>query len=368
MSNIILYVVAFFFGLGAIDYIEKNRVGLGQAFEDGIKTMGPLVLSMVGILSLTPFFSKILMEFLVPIAQKVSLDASIFSGSLIAIDMGGFNLSKDLASSNAMGSLSGVLMASILGCTISFTLPLAIGLVKKDNLESLFKGILCGIITMPIGLLIGGLMLRVPLKELIYNLIPVILIALILALGTMFATSKIIFIFHCIGRGINFVSILGLIIQGIKSICGVTLLDNLMPLEQVLTIAGKISIFLGGAYVMLEIIKRCLNKFLEKLSNKIDMNVNLIAILIGSLASAIVIFTNYDKLDEKGKIICAAFSVGGAYVFGGQMGYASSVAPEILSIYITVKLLCGILAIIFAVIFSSYENKIKKSKKNNNSI
>ena len=359
MGNIVLYIIALFFLIGAIDYIEGNRLEVGKSFEEGIKTMGPLAISMVGILSLTPVFSELLSKFLVPMARRISLDASIFAGSLIAIDMGGFNLSKDLASSIEVGNLSGILMASILGCTISFTLPLAIGLVKKENLEFLFKGILCGIITLPIGIFVGGIMLRVSFKELIYNLIPVILIALVLVLGIVFMTSKIIFIFQCIGKGINFLSILGLVIQGVKSICGITLLDNLMPLEEVLTIVGKIAIFLGGAYVMLEIIKKCLKRFLEKLSDKSNMNISSIAALIGSLASAIVVFTNYDELDDKGKVICAAFSVGGAYVFGGQMGYVSSVAPEILIIYITVKLLCGILAIIFAIIFLNYENNSK---------
>lgn len=359
MANIVLYIIAIFFLIGAIDYIDGNRLELGNVFEDGIKTMGSLAISMIGILSLTPALSQVLSEFLVPIAQSLSLDASIFSGSLIAVDMGGFNLSKDLANSSAMGDLSGILMASILGCTISFTLPLSIGVVKKENLEILFKGILCGIVAIPIGLFVGGIMLKVPFKELIYNLIPVILISLVLALGIIFMTSKIIFIFNCIGKGITILSILGLIIQGVKSICGITLLDNIMPLTEALTIVGKIAIFLGGAYVMLEIIKKCLNKFLEKLSKKINMNVNSIAALIGSLASAIVIFTNYDDLDYKGKVICTAFSVGGAYVFGGQMGYVSSVAPDILTTYITVKLLCGVLAIIFAVTFLNYEKKSK---------
>lgn len=359
MGNIVLYIIALFFLIGAIDYIEGNRLEVGKSFEDGIKTMGPLAISMVGILSLTPVFSELLSKFLVPIAQRISLDASIFAGSLIAVDMGGFNLSKDLAASNAMGNLSGILMASILGCTISFTLPLAIGIVKKENLDILFKGILCGIITMPIGLFVGGIMLKVPIKELIYNLILVIFISLLLALGIIFITSKIIFIFKCIGKGITFFSILGLIIQGVKSICGITLLDNLMPIEEALTIVGRIAIFLGGAYVMLELIKRCLRKFLEKISEKVNMNICSIVTLIGSLASAIVVFTNYDDLDDKGKMICTAFSASGAYVFGGQMGYVSSVAPEILITYITVKLLCGTLSIIFAVIFLNYENKNK---------
>ncbi|HBJ1648776.1 MULTISPECIES: ethanolamine utilization protein EutH [Clostridium] len=360
MNNIVLSIIAFFFLIGAVDYLEGGKLKLSTYFEEGIKTMGSLAISMIGILSLTPFLTHVLTKFLIPIAQKLSLDASIFPASLIAIDMGGFNLSSELALSNSMGNFSGILMSSILGCTISFTLPLAVGLLKEELMETVFKGILCGIITMPIGLFIGGIMLKVQVYALIYNLLPVIVLAIILTLGIIFRPKKLIVIFRYLGKMIMFVSIIGLTIQGVYSISGIKLLNDIMPIEEVITIVGRIAMFLGGAYVMLEVIKRLLIKPLSKVSRFFDINLNSIAALIGSLASAIVIFSNFDKLDDRGKIICTAFSVGGAYVLGGQMGYVSSVAPEVLSIYIFVKLLCGILAVLFALTYLKYEQKYKK--------
>ncbi|WP_252254416.1 ethanolamine utilization protein EutH [Clostridium sp. ZBS12] len=360
MNNILLSIIAFFFLIGAIDYIEGDKLKLSTYFQDGIQAMGSLAISMVGILSLTPFLTQVLTKFLIPIAQKLYLDASIFPASLIAIDMGGFNLSSELALSNSMGNFSGILMSSILGCTISFTLPLAVGLVREELMEIVFKGILCGIITMPVGLFVGGIMLRVQVYTLIYNLLPVILLSIILTLGIIFSPQKLIIIFKYLGKMIMFISIIGLIIQGVYSISGIKLLNNIMPIEEVITIVGRIALFLGGAYVMLEVIKRSLSKPLNRISKLFNINLNSIAAIIGSLASAIVIFSNFDKLDDRGKIICTAFSVGGAYVFGGQMGYVSSVAPKVLSIYIFIKLLCGILAVLFALIYLKYEQKYKK--------
>ena len=58
MENLILYSISIFFLIGAIDYIIGNKLKLGKYFEDGIKTMGPLVISMVGILSLTPVITR----------------------------------------------------------------------------------------------------------------------------------------------------------------------------------------------------------------------------------------------------------------------------------------------------------------------
>ena len=75
------------------------------------------------------------------------------------------------------------------------------------------------------------------------------------------------------------------------------------------------------------------------------------------MASAIIIFDSFEKLDYKGKVICSAFSVGGAYVFGGQLGYVAGVEPSMLNVYVITKLLCGIIGVIIAIIFLKYENK-----------
>ena len=53
-------------------------------------------------------------------------------------------------------------------------------------------------------------------------------------------------------------------------------------------------------------------------------------------------------MKEDGKIIACAFSVGGAFIFGGQLGFVSSKAPEILGTFIIVKFLAGIISIVFA--------------------
>ena len=185
MENIVLYIITLFFILGAIDYLLGNKFSIGEEFENGIKTMGPLAISMVGILSITPLLSSIIEIVISPIAKNFNIDPSIFSSSFIAIDMGGYNIASNIANSSEFVIFSGILMASILGCTLSFTLPLALGLLKEKYMDSLTKGFLCGIITVPIGLFIGGLALKIDLKSLFINLFPIILLSIILSIGIM---------------------------------------------------------------------------------------------------------------------------------------------------------------------------------------
>lgn len=358
MNNIILIIVAIFFVVGAIDYLNNNKFNYGKIFEEGINNMGGLALSMVGILSLTPIIGQVIGKVIKPITDTIGLDPSIITSSFLAIDMGALNLSRELSATPEMVAFSGILMGSMVGCTISFTLPLALGIVKGKEREDLSLGMLCGIATLPIGLFISGVLLKINISEILLNLSPIIIISLLVGLGLIFKQELLMKIFNILGKFILFLSISGLILQGINSIAGIEIIDGLMPLEEAIVIVGKIAIFLGGAYVMIEWIKRTFKKSLDKLGEKVGLNSTSVAAFIGSLASAIIVFSVFHKLDRKGKVICSAFAVGGAYVFGGQMGYVASEAPEFLNIYIITKLLCGILAVIFSVIM------IKREKLN----
>ena len=49
--EILIIIMAGFAGVGAIDRIFGNKLGLGQEFENGILAMGSLALAMVGIIA-----------------------------------------------------------------------------------------------------------------------------------------------------------------------------------------------------------------------------------------------------------------------------------------------------------------------------
>ena len=349
MERIMLYIVGIFFVLGIIDYIVGGKFNLSKGIESGIKSMGPLALAMIGILSMTPIISNFLIQYITPLFKNGMIDPSIISSSLIAVDMGGYKIAEEIARSSSEIYFSGILISSMLGCTISFTLPLALGIIKEKNIDILCKGILCGIVTLPIGLFFGGVLLKMPIKDIFISIIPIILISLLIILGLYKFPNKTIKYFKVLSKVILLIGMVGLGLQGVKSITGIEIVKNLLPLEEVIIIVGKISIFLAGANVMLEVIKRVFQDKIKEIGELIGVNIHSITALIGSLASAVVAFDNFDKLDDRGKIICSAFSVGGAYVFGGQLAYVVTEASEIATVYILVKLLSGLLAIGLAI-------------------
>ena len=90
-DKIILYIMAVGVLLGALDRIIGNKFGLGEQFEEGFNSMGPLALGMVGIVCLAPVISDVLGPIIIPIFNLCGADPSRVA-TILANDMGGYPL------------------------------------------------------------------------------------------------------------------------------------------------------------------------------------------------------------------------------------------------------------------------------------
>lgn len=350
MENLILVTIAFFFFISGIDYLRGNPWNMGEYFKEGIMVSGTLIISMVGILSFSPLIGEVIGKILIPIGNLFDIDPSIFPSMFLAIDMGGLGIAKALASNMEMYIVSGVIITSTLGATISFSIPIALGLIEEKHQEDFVKGLTYGIITIPIAPIYASLILGLDIKTIIINLSPIIIMVLILSIGMIKFRSKLIYILKKIGRGIQVLSIIGLLILGILVIIGVELEGLILPLGDTLAIVGKISLFLAGAYSMIEFITDKFSNELKRLGNLIKIDKYSTSSLLSILVTNILAFKNFSKMNSRGRILCTAFSVSGAFVIGGQMGFVSTEVPDMLNIYIVSKLLAGIGALILAAI------------------
>jgi ethanolamine transporter len=152
VNEIIMAVMAFFAVLGALDRIFGCRLGIGKEFEKGILTMGPLALSMIGVIVLSPVLADLLRPVIVPVYRFLGADPAMFAGSLLACDMGGGSLALALTDDVQAAYLGGVLTGSMLGVNIVFTLPVAMAMMTDADRPYAAKGMLCGILTAPIGI------------------------------------------------------------------------------------------------------------------------------------------------------------------------------------------------------------------------
>ncbi len=346
--EILIAIMAFFAVLGALDRICGNRLGLGKEFEEGILAMGSLAMAMIGIITLAPVLANLLKPVIVPVFGFLGADPAMFAGTILACDMGGGPLAVELAQSREAAMLGGVLTGSMLGATIVFTIPVAMGILQEEDRPAMAKGILCGIVTIPVGLLAGGLTAGFDVNMLLSNIFPIVIIAALIALGLWKAEKAMIRGFSIFGKVVVGVITVGLAATIVETLTGFVIIPGMAPISEGFQTVGSIAIVLAGAFPLVFLLTKLLRKPLTKAGRYLGINDAAAAGLIASLANSIATFGMVKEMDNRGKVVNIAFAVSAAFVFGDHLGFTAGFAPEMLSAMIVGKLVGGISAVMVA--------------------
>lgn len=346
--EILIAVMAIFAVLGALDRILGNRFGLGKEFEEGILAMGSLAMAMIGVISLAPVLAAVLKPVVVPVFSFLGADPAMFAGSILACDMGGGALAAQMTENPDAAMLGGVLTGSMLGATVVFTIPVAMGILEEADRPAMAKGILCGIVTVPLGVLAGGLVAGFPLGMVLRNLIPIVLIGGLIAFGLWRAEDAMIRGFAAFGKGVVGVITVGLAAAIVEELTGFALIPGLAPISEGFQTVGAIAIVLAGAFPLVYVLTKLLKKPLLKLGKLLGINDLAAAGLVASLANSIATFGMVREMDNRGKVVNIAFAVSAAFVFGDHLGFTAGFAPQMLPAMIIGKLVGGISAVAVA--------------------
>ncbi len=353
--EIVIAVMAVFAVLGAVDRIIGNKFGIGQEFENGILAMGSLAVAMLGIIALAPVLASLLRPVIVPVFGLFGADPAMFAGTILACDMGGGALAVEMASDPDAAMLGGVLTGSMLGATIVFTIPVAMGILNPEDRPAMAKGILCGIVTIPIGVLIGGIVAGFNVGMVLKNLPVSVIIATLIALGLWKAERAMVKGFSVFGKVVVIIITIGLAAAIVEELTGFVIIPGLAPLSEGFATVGAIAIVLAGAFPLVNVITRLLRKPLMKLGSKLGINDVAAAGLIASLANSIATFGMVKDMNRRGKVLNIAFAVSAAFVFGDHLGFTAGFAPEMLPAMIVGKLAAGISAVALAMLLTKKE-------------
>ena len=343
--EVLIDMMAVFALLGGLDRILGGRFGLGSRFEEGILSMGSLALAMVGIVSLAPVLAGILKPIVVPVYRLLGADPAMFAGTLLACDMGGGPLARQLTADPQAADLGGVITGSMLGATVVFTIPVAMGILEERDRPAMAKGILCGMVAIPFGILAGGLTAGYAFSMVLRNLVPIVLMALLIALGLWRAEKAMVAAFTAFGKILVAVVTVGLSGAIIQALTGFAVIPGLAPISEGFETVGTIAIVLAGAFPLVYVLTRVLNKPLMALGKLLGINEPASAGLIASLANSIATFGMVKDMDDRGKVINIAFAVPAAFVFGDHLGFTAGFAPELLPAMIVGKLVGGVVAV-----------------------
>ena len=281
INEIIMYIMMFFMLIAAVDRIlsqfggsarflgkfGKSIEGSGGQFEEGFMAMGALGLAMVGMTALAPVLAHVLGPVIIPVYEMLGANPSMFAGTLLACDMGGFFLAKELAGGDVAAWLySGLILGSMMGPTIVFSIPVALGIIEPSDRRYLALGVLAG--------------------------------AVLVALGLKFIPEKMINGFQIFAKFLVALITLGLAAAVVKFLLGWELIPGLDPIfmapgdkpgevMRAIEVIGSISCVLLGAYPMVLLLTRWFEKPLMSVGKVLNMNNIAAAGMVATLANNI---------------------------------------------------------------------------------
>ena len=357
MAEILAGIMAVFAVIGALDKITGNHLKLGDEFEKGIMTLGPLSLSMIGMMTIAPALADLLIPVITPVANLFGFDPSALAGILIANDMGGAALADSIAADKLLGSFHGLCVASMLGATISFTIPVALRSSKKEYHDDVLLGLLCGISTIPVGCFVSGLVMGINPVTVLLNLLPAILISVIIIIGLLKFQKVTVKVFSVFGKIISILITCGLALGIFQQLTGKVILENTAPIMESAATVFTICITLAGTFPLIAIISKLLKKPLSVLGKNLELDDTSVVGLIATLANSIATMESADRMNRKGRILNLAFAVSAAFVFGDHLAFTLSYNAEHIVPVIIGKLVAGITALVVASVLYKKSSK-----------
>lgn len=356
--EIFTYVMIAVAVIAAVDRVFGCKLGLGKELEKSVSMIAPLTLSMAGILILAPSISHLLQG--VASYFPGFMDFSVIPSLILANDMGGAHLAKDLASDENIGFFNGLVTASMMGATISFTIPFSIQVTKKENHSSIFFGILCGMITIPVGLFVGGLICGISIVDLIINFIPLLLLVAVISVGIIKFEKITIKLFSALAWIIKAVITAGLIFGVIEYLTGKALVPHMDNLNNAMDIIINIMCIMAGALPLFFVLKKLLTPILRKFGQKLGINETSAFGLLTTIGTSVPTYEMMDDMDKKGIVLNAAFSVGASFTFVDHLAFTVSFNEKYILPMIAAKIISGIAGLIFADFLYSKKNNDKR--------
>ena len=360
--NILSLIMLAFAVLGALDRIIGNKFGLGAEFERGFMLLGNMALTMIGVIVLAPTIALYTAPAFDAVYNAIGIDPSIFAASILANDSGGTPLAFEIMKDISLGGFNALVVSSMMGCTISYTIPYALGVVEKERYNDMFLGMLCGIVTIPIGCFISGIVLGIPMLPLLWNLAPLIFLSAVVALGLALAQRITIKIFYVVGILMKIIITVGLVASMIEALTGWETIPGLAPISEGGMVCINAAVVLSGAFPLMFVVSKILKKPLALLGKKLKVNNQSTLGLITTIVSSTPTFEMVNKMDRRGIILNSAFAISAAFTFGGHLAFTmaySDISSAYVAPMIIAKLVSGACA--FALALPIAARTVKKS-------
>jgi len=376
IGNYVLYVIMFCAVLGAFAAIRDSEKGLGKEFMEGIHATGHIFVPAAGIMASIPYLTVLIESVFGPFFNALNADPALAATMIIASDMGGYHLAAALAASKE-ALIMALITGFMGGATIVFSIPMGLAMLDKRDHKYMALGIMSGILSIPIGVLIASvvLMLSNPMvREVVAtngeatyqlamslggifaNLLPIIVFVVALAAGLRFLPDLMIKGFIGFGRGMDALIKLVLVFSIVEYFTGVftivlggwgfdPIIADAEDQTRALETAGYIGIMLAGAFPMVYLLRKYLGGQLEALGSKVGLSAVGSAGMLATIANILAMFRLVRFMPPKDKVLNIAFGVCAAFLLGDHLSFTANFQPTIILPVLIGKILAGFSAV-----------------------
>lgn len=379
-GQIVVYIIMACAVAGCIASVIKPESELGQEFVAGIDSIGPIFLPVAGIMASAPYLTAFVSNVFGPAFSFLGADPSMAATTFIAVDMGGYQLADALAETRESWIMA-MMTGYMGGATIVFTIPVALKMLEKRDRKYLALGIMSGLLAIPIGVFVASAIIALVhpvIREAVstnaeatyqvmlsfgqigVNLIPLIVVCVLLALGLKFIPDAMIKGFTVFGRVLESALKIVFVLVVVEYFTGLgtTILGDAFGFDPIiaddedifraLETSGAIGMMLCGAFPMVYLIKRYLSKPLAKIGGLAHLSSDATTGLLAAAANVLAALAMVKDLKARDKVIVISFAVCCAFLFGDHLSFTANFQPSLIAAVMGGKIVGGICAIVFA--------------------
>lgn len=379
IGTYVIYILMFSAIIGGIAAIKNKEKGIGKEFMEGIHSIGYIFIPTAGIMASVPYLSQLIESVFGPLFVKLGADPSIAATSLIAVDMGGYQLAEALAQTKESWIMA-MIIGYMAGATIVFSIPTGLAMLQKKDHKYMALGVMSGVLAIPIGVLVSCLLivftnptirsavstnssvvyeLSLSLGTIFMNLIPLIVFVGSLAIGLRFFPDKMIKGFMIFGRGLDAFLKLVLLFSIVEHFTGAfsTLFGSfgfspIVADEQdqyrALEVAGYIGLMLAGAFPFVYLMQKYLALPLEKIGNQFGISKEGSAGILAASANILAMFRLVKDMPAKDKVMNISYAVCAAFLFGDHLSFTANFQPNLILYIMIGKFVGGASALVLA--------------------
>lgn len=378
-GNFVIYLIMIGAVVGAFASVVKPQSGLGKEFVNGIHSIGPVFLAQAGIMISIPYLSKLISIILGPFFAAMGSDVSIAALSIIAVDMGGYQLADALTANRDMW-IAAMIVGYTSGATIVYLIPVGLMMLERKDHKYLALGAMAGLISIPFAVLAALMMItafNLPVREIVSTsseathlltidflgalklLAPLFVFCFLLAAGLRYRANMMVSGFLIFGKAMDAFIKMVLAFAIVEHFTGVfsktigwgfdPMFADQKELFRAIEIAGYIGIMLAGTFPICYLFNKYCRRPMEVLGRQLGLSAPGAAAFVMVLANIIAVYHMFKNMNARDKVICVAMGVCAQATIGDHLAFTANFQPSLIMPILLAKLFGGLLAVFIAV-------------------